>query len=76
VAAPHEKRDSKLVFQLLDLLAERRLGDVNDLSRAPEIQFFGNGDEIFQMAQFHVRPGNLTIFGRESSLPATDRLDA
>jgi hypothetical protein len=37
---------------------ERRLGDVDNFSRAPEIQFFSDSDEILQVTQFHIPPGN------------------
>ena len=37
----------------LDLLAQRRLGDAQHLCGAAKMQFFGDGDEVTQMTQFH-----------------------
>ena len=48
-----EQRGAQLLFQLLDLPAQRGLGDEQALGRAGEIALFGNGDEVAQMAEFH-----------------------
>ena len=42
-----------LGLELLDLVRQRRLGDVNGLRRAGEIEMFGECREITQMTQFH-----------------------
>jgi hypothetical protein len=38
---------------LLDLDAQRRLGDVYLIACLPEIQGFGNGNEISHLPEFH-----------------------
>ncbi|MDT7713320.1 MAG: hypothetical protein QOG46_2060, partial [Pseudonocardiales bacterium] len=35
------------------LLADRRLHDVQSLSRATEMQLLGNGNEVMQLAKLH-----------------------
>jgi hypothetical protein len=42
-------------LELTDLLAEGRLRGTQAGRRAREVQFFRNGDEIAEMAQFHGR---------------------
>ena len=37
-----------------DLLAERRLGHVQALRRAAEVQFLGDGDEVAKVSELHV----------------------
>ena len=44
---------AQLVFQLHDLLAERRLGDMTLLGRAAEIFRAGDGEEVAQLMQLH-----------------------
>ena len=39
---------AELAFELLDLPAQRRLGHMEPLGRAAEVQFFGDGDEAGQ----------------------------
>jgi hypothetical protein len=41
---------------LADLVAEGRLGDVQSISRAMEVQLFGHRHEIAQLAEFHDWP--------------------
>ena len=48
-----QQREPELVLQRPDLLAERRLGDVQPRGGAPEVQLLGDGDEITQLAKFH-----------------------
>ena len=48
-----EELTSSLALQLADLLGEWRLGDVQALRGAAEVQFLGDGTEIPQMAQLH-----------------------
>ena len=47
-----EKPSAKLVFQLPDLLAQRRLRHVQPRGRAREVQFLRDGHEIPQMSEF------------------------
>jgi hypothetical protein len=47
----NEQRDPDGFFELADLLAERRLGDVHSRSGASEMQLLGDGDEILELAQ-------------------------
>src|SRR4051794_31478973 len=48
-----EEPDAELLLELADLLADRRLGDVEPLRGAAEVQLFGDGDEVPEMAEFH-----------------------
>ncbi len=50
-ACPIEQRDTDLILELLDLPAERRLGDVQLLGRAGEIALPRNGDEIAELTR-------------------------
>ena len=54
--APDEERDVQLLLQFLNLRAERRLADVQDLRRFCNIQFLRDRHEVLQCPQFH---GNL-----------------
>ena len=42
---------AELVLELADLLAQRRLGDVQPGGRAAEVQLLGDGHEVAQLAQ-------------------------
>lgn len=42
---PVEQLDAQIPLEQLDLLAERRLRDVQPLGGPPEVQFLGDGDE-------------------------------
>ncbi|MNI58299.1 hypothetical protein D3C73_1134060 [compost metagenome] len=48
-----EQQYPQLVFQLLDLPAQGRLGDVQQLRGAGEVQRLGQHLEIPQVTQFH-----------------------
>ena len=45
---------AQFLFQLLDLAAERGLGNEQALGGAGEIALFSDGDEVAQLAHFHV----------------------
>ena len=60
---PVEQRDTELVFQLPDLLAERRLAEMQPLGGAAEVKRVGHGDDVPQVTKLHG--------GREPSTPAT-----
>ena len=49
-----EQLRAQFRFQRLDLLAQRRLADVQALGRAREVQLLGDGDKVAQVAQFHI----------------------
>jgi hypothetical protein len=49
-----EHREAELLFQLLNLPAQRRLRHVETFSRAAEMQFLGDGHEIAKMSQLHI----------------------
>ena len=49
-----EQLDVELLLQRTDLHAERRLLDAQTLGRSGHVPFFGDGDEITQVAQFHL----------------------
>ena len=42
-----------LLLERADLLAQRRLGHVQALGRAAEVQLLGDGDEVAQVAELH-----------------------
>jgi hypothetical protein len=42
-----------LIFQLADLPAQWRLGNVQVLRRAAEMEFFGQGQEIAKLSQIN-----------------------
>ena len=48
-----EQPAAQLGLERADLLAERRLGDVQARRGAPEVQLLGDGDEIAKLAEFH-----------------------
>ena len=50
----HEQRGVDLALERADLLAERRLLHVQLLRRARDVALMGDGDEIAEVAQFHV----------------------
>jgi hypothetical protein len=50
-----KKRDAKLIFQIPDLSAQRRLRHMQPQSRARYVLLFGDGDEVSQMTKFHLR---------------------
>jgi hypothetical protein len=49
-----EQAQAELAFEPLNLLGQRRLGDVQPCGRAAEMQFLGDGDEAAQQAQVDV----------------------
>ena len=52
-AGAQEECCAKTVFKVLDLLAQRRLRQVEPPSRADEMQLLRDRDEIFQVPQLH-----------------------
>ena len=46
---------AQFAFQPLDLCTDRRLRDVNALGGTGEVRFPGDGDEVFQLSEFHKR---------------------
>ncbi|MNN84544.1 hypothetical protein D3C81_2017180 [compost metagenome] len=58
-----EQARAQFLFKGLDLLAQRWLRDAQLLSRPPEVQLFGNGNEVTQVAQFH----EASLIGRKTS---------
>ena len=55
-AAALEQQHADFLFELLNLPRERRLGDMQALGRAREVQLFSNSHEVAQVAQFHIQP--------------------
>ena len=51
-AAAHEQRRGQQRFQSLDRLRQRRLGHVQASGGPAEMELFGDGDKIAQLAQF------------------------
>ena len=52
---PVEQCDAELLLELAHLLAERRLRDPHAGGGAPEVQLLGDGDEVAEVAELHVR---------------------
>ena len=52
-ARPDQQREPELVLERADLLAQRRLGDVQALGGAAEVQLLRDRDEVAKLAQFH-----------------------
>jgi hypothetical protein len=53
VSATYEQLDPKLSLEGPDLLAEWRPGHSEALGGSPEVQLFGDGDEIAQLPELH-----------------------
>ena len=51
---PVDQFHSELAFQLLNLLTQRRLGDVESLRGAAEVAFLGHGDEVAKQAHLRI----------------------
>jgi hypothetical protein len=51
----------------VDLVAERRLGDVEPSGSAAEVQFLGDGQEVAQMTGLEIDSKRLSL-GREAGL--------
>ena len=67
LGAVFKKRNSQFILQVSDLPAQGRLGHVQPRRRAGHVLFFGNGDEISQMSEFHSR--GAYPFGMVSQAP-------
>ena len=52
-AVAQQQLGADLGLERLDLLTQRRLRDVQALRRAAEVQLFGDGDEVSEVAQLH-----------------------
>src|SRR5688572_6584696 len=52
-AGAGQELHADLVFQLLDALADRRLGPTDALGRASERPFFDDGEKVFELEQIH-----------------------
>jgi len=48
-----EQAYPQFLFQRLNLLAERRLRNMHAPGGPPEVQFFGHGQKVAQLAQLH-----------------------
>jgi len=56
-AVANEQRAPDARLERLDLLRQRRRGDMQTLGRAPEVQLLGDRHEVTQLTQFHVAQG-------------------
>ena len=57
------------MLQRLNLLAQRRLRNAQQLSGTAKVQLFGNGDEVAQVAQFHTNPiESLNLSNRSNNI--------
>ena len=72
--APLQQHHTQLIFQLLDLPAQRRLGDVQAFGGAGEVQGFPQHLEITQVAQFHTDSSHTlrVLFKTNSILEASN----
>ena len=52
-AVADEELGSELSFEIADLVRERRSGDVESLCCTTEMQFFGYGNEVGELPEFH-----------------------
>jgi hypothetical protein len=52
-AVANEQWDPDACLECLDLLRQRRSGNVQTLSRATEVQLLGDRHEVPQLAEFH-----------------------
>ena len=52
-----QEHHAQFALEVLDLLAQRRLHDVEPQRRAPKVQFLGDGHEVANMTEFHRRYG-------------------
>jgi hypothetical protein len=48
-----EQLNSDIFFQQANLRAERWLGQVKTFGRTPEIEFFGDGNKVPCVTEFH-----------------------
>src|SRR6185369_11294221 len=48
-----EEAHAELLLELADLLADRRLGDVQPLRGAAEVPLFGGSDEVPEVSELH-----------------------
>jgi hypothetical protein len=51
--APVEKPDPQFFLQLTNLIAERGLRNVHSLGGPSKVEFFGDGDKVTKVSQFH-----------------------
>ena len=56
----HEQSYTELVLEILDLAADRRLGDVQSLRGPTHVTHLGNGNEVFDLREAHVLESNRT----------------
>jgi hypothetical protein len=56
VVRPFEKSDPDLLFQLFDLVAQRRLRHMHELRGVTKMESFGDRDEVSEMPQFPGSP--------------------
>ena len=62
-AVADEELNPELTFEIADLLRERRSGEMKPLCGPPEMQFFGNGDEVGQLSKFHAIDRRAGVIG-------------
>ena len=60
MTVPLEQLNSDIFFQQANLRAERWLGQMKTFSRTPEIEFFGDCNEVPCVTEFH-RGGAIAI---------------
>ena len=48
-----EQISSKLAFEVVNLLAERRLRNIEPVGSMREVQFLGGSNKVFKMAELH-----------------------
>jgi len=56
-----EQLNSDIFFQEANLRTERRLGQMKTFGCTPEIEFFGNSDEVPRVTEFHRKATAIAI---------------
>ena len=72
-----EERESQLLLELADLLAERRLRDAEAAGGAPEVQLLRHGEEVAQVAELHaarIHTPHVSVAPRQSIGPTGESM--
>jgi hypothetical protein len=62
-ARAQEQRRAERVLELADLVAQRRLRDVQPRGGAAEVEFLGDGQEVAEQARLEVDRPRLSVGG-------------
>src|SRR5580693_10483707 len=70
MTVPFEQLNSDSFFQQANLCAKRWLGQVKSFGRTPEIEFFGDGNKVPCVTEFHrghANSYNLSLRSKQSN---------